>query len=58
MRQIKALLASIYGINAYRNKYSRNEPKLSSTHASVQNKPKEPINTPIAPMDLSIDIYD
>jgi hypothetical protein len=28
------------------------------THALVQNKPKEPINTPIALMDIATHIYD
>jgi hypothetical protein len=41
-----------------KNKYNRNEPKLSPKHALVQNKPKEPTNTPIALMDLAIHIYD
>jgi hypothetical protein len=39
-------------------KYSRSEPKLSPTYDLIQNKPKEPINTPIALMDLVIHIYD
>jgi hypothetical protein len=40
------------------NKYNRNESKLSPTHALVQNKTKEPMNTPIALMDLALHIYD
>jgi hypothetical protein len=58
MHKIKAFLASIERINAYKNNYNRNESKLSPTHALVQNKPKEPINTPIALMDLATHIYD
>jgi hypothetical protein len=41
-----------------KNKYNRNGAKLSPTHALVQNKPKEPTNTLIAIMDLSIHIYE
>jgi hypothetical protein len=58
LHKIEAFLASILGINAYKNKYNRNEPKLSPTHALVQNKLKEPTNTPIALMDLATHIYD
>jgi hypothetical protein len=40
------------------NKYNSSESKLSPTHALIQNKPKEPTNTPIAFVDLDLHIYD
>jgi hypothetical protein len=58
MHKIKAFLASIYGINAYKIKYNRNEPKRCPTHALVQNKLKEPTNTLGSILDLDLRIYD
>jgi hypothetical protein len=45
-------------INTYKNKYNRNEAKLSPTQDLVQNKLKKPTNTLIAIMDLDIHIYE
>jgi hypothetical protein len=58
MHKIKAFLASIRGLMHIKNNYSRNVSKLPPKHALLQYKPKEPINTPIALMDLATHIYD
>jgi hypothetical protein len=57
-QKLKAFLDSKKRINTYKIKYTRNGTKLPPTHSFVQNKPREPINTPIAFMDLVIHIYD
>jgi hypothetical protein len=57
-QKLVAFIASKKRINTSQNKYKRNESTLSPTHALVQNKPKEPINTSIALMDLATHIYD
>jgi hypothetical protein len=53
-----AFLFTKNNINAYKNKYSTSGLKLCLTVSMVQEKPKEPTNTPIALMDLDLHNYD